>query len=95
MQQIRDSEIEQRVLHELHLRKDTDSKEICVFSLNGIVTLAGTVVEDRNSRAAEAAARRAIGVSTVINRIGVAAQIQTPPIPVIRLQTASQPRIGV
>ena len=81
---MRDSEIEQRVLRELRLAKDIDSHEICVVSVDGFVALAGTVTRDQNYRAAEAAARRAIGVTAVINKIRVRAQFETPRAPLVR-----------
>ena len=92
---MRDSEIEQRVLREVHLEQDIGSKEICVFCLNGIVALAGTVLTDRNYRAAEAAARRATGISAVVNKIRIETHVEAAPPPVVRIPAlAAQARTG-
>ena len=71
MQQRRDSEIEQRVLHELRVQPEIRSKELCVFCADGVATLSGTVNKHHDKRFAEVAAERARGVVTVINNINV------------------------
>jgi len=40
---MRDSEIEQWVLHELQLASEVAAKELCVLCTDGIATLKGTV----------------------------------------------------
>lgn len=67
----RDSEIEQWVLHELRSRPVLGSKEICVQSNEGVVTLSGSVHGDANKLAVEQAARRVRGIAGVVNDIKV------------------------
>lgn len=79
VQQKRDSEIEQWVLLELDLETDIGSKEICVFCLDGIATLTGTVQASKNALAAGRAAQRANGVLSVVNKITVAPGVPRMP----------------
>jgi len=65
---MRDSEIEQWVLHELRLTGNDGLREVCVFASNGVVVLKGTV-RGRAKLAAQIAARRANGVIAVINEL--------------------------
>ncbi len=67
----RDSEIEQCVLRELRLEKGLGSREICVFSCDGVVTLKGSVRTSSNKVAAQEATRRVADVVTVLNEITV------------------------
>jgi osmotically-inducible protein OsmY len=69
----------------VHLEQDIGSKEICVFCLNGIVALSGTVLTDGNYGAAEAAARRAIGISAVVNNIRIETHVEAAPPPAVRI----------
>ncbi len=68
---IRDSEIEQWVLHEIGLTAGGRLKEVCVLSLNGIVSLKGTVHSRADKIATHEAAARGKGVVGVINRLNV------------------------
>ena len=76
MQRIRDSEIEQWVLRELEFERGLSAKELCVFCVDGIATLSGTVKTDHEKRAAVRGAARAAGVQRVIDniKVNVAAQ---------------------
>ena len=73
MHQRPDSLIEQGVLRELGLEKHLGSREVCVLCSDGVVTLNGSVPGHMNELAAAAAARRAAGVESVVNRIRVQA----------------------
>lgn len=66
-----DSEIEQQVLRSLTLNATTSSREICIESQGGVVTLRGTVPTSRESSAILFATHRAPGVRGVISRIAV------------------------
>ena len=66
-----DSEIEQWVLRELGLEKDLGSREICVQSHDGVVTLHGTLPNHENKLAAQRAAYRVAGIADVVNDIMV------------------------
>jgi osmotically-inducible protein OsmY len=66
---MRDSEIEQWVLSEIRLRTDGRLKEVCVFSLNGVVNLKGTVPSRADKLATQEAVERAKGVIGVINQL--------------------------
>ena len=68
---MRDSEIEQWVLNEIRAATDGRLKELCVFSLEGVVSLKGTVSGRADSLAAQEAAARSKGVVTVINHLDV------------------------
>jgi hypothetical protein len=78
MQEIRDSEIEQWVLHELQPRTEVGSKEQCVFCVGGVATLSGTVGNHSNKLAAQAAAERVSGVLKVVNKIRVNETMRLP-----------------
>jgi|SRR2546429_7009009 len=67
----RDSEVEQQVLRSLQLDSAISSREICVESRDGLVTLSGTVPSYHESSAIYFATRRAPGVCDVINLINV------------------------
>ena len=66
---MRDSEIEQWVLRHLGLLELADSREVCVVSHEGVVTLYGTVAGETAKRAMRRAARVAKGVIAVINNL--------------------------
>lgn len=66
---MRDSEIEQCVLRHLGLLELADSREVCVVSCEGIVTLYGTVGGKASKLAMHRAARAAKGVIAVINNL--------------------------
>lgn len=66
-----DSEIEQWVLRELSLREQLCSREVCVFARDGVVRLRGSAKSYRDKQAAEEAARRATGVTGVLNEMRV------------------------
>ena len=68
---MRDSEIEQWVLSEIGLTAGGHLKEVCVLSLNGVVSLEGTVHSRADKLAAHEAAARAKGVVGVTNRLNV------------------------
>ena len=67
----KDSEIEQQVLRSLQLDSTISTREICIESHRGVVTLSGTVPSYRESRAIYAATSRAPGVCHAVNRIKV------------------------
>jgi hypothetical protein len=64
-----DSEIEQWVLRELRFAGSIESRELCVSSTRGIVTLGGTVPNRISRAAAKHAALRARGVRSVVNNL--------------------------
>src|SRR5689334_2539093 len=64
-----DSEIEQWVLRELRFAGNIKSRELCVSSHQGIVTLGGTVPSRISEVAAKRAALRARGVKNVVNHL--------------------------
>jgi len=66
-----DSEIEQQVLRSLALDSAISSREICIESQRGVVTLSGTVPSYRESSTIYSATSRAPGVCGVVNRIEV------------------------
>jgi BON domain-containing protein len=68
---MRDSEIEQRVLNQIKPTAGGRLREVCVFSLNGVVNLKGTVPSRADRFAAQKAAARAKGVARVINQLCV------------------------
>jgi hypothetical protein len=68
---MRDSEIEQWVINEIRLMTGSRLKELCVFSLNGVVNLKGTVQSRADKLAAQKAAERAQGVVGVINQLNL------------------------
>jgi len=67
---MRDSEIEQWVLNEIGLTAGR-LKEVCVLSLNGVVSLKGSVQSRVEKLGAHEAAARAKGVVGVINHLNV------------------------
>jgi|SRR5215472_4488486 len=75
---MRDSEIEQWVLHELQLASEVAAKELCVLCTDGIATLNGTVNNHQEKRAAQKACERAVGVRGVINNINVSESTNRP-----------------
>jgi hypothetical protein len=66
-----DSEIEQWVLRELSSSDRLCSREVCVFSYDGVVRLRGTAQNYRDKLAIALAARRAPGVVGVVNEMRV------------------------
>ena len=66
---MRDSEIEQWVLRHLGLLELADSREVCVVSHEGTVTLYGTVAGKTSKQEMHKAARVAKGVVAVINNL--------------------------
>ncbi len=66
---MRDSEIEQWVLRHLRLLELPDSREVCILSRKGIVTLNGTVANQMSKLAMHGAARNVRGVIAVINNL--------------------------
>ncbi len=67
----RDSEVEQHVLRSFKLDSAITSREICVESDCGLVTLNGTVTSYRESSAIYSATGRTPGVCGVVNKIEV------------------------
>ena len=65
-----DSEIEQWVLRELSL-SEIRSREVCVFSRDGVITLRGSAQTHQDKLAVEEAARRATSVVGVVNEMRV------------------------
>ena len=68
---MRDSEIEQWVLIEIKLSTNDRLKEVCVFSVSGVVSLKGTVWNRADRLAAQKAAGRAKGVVAIVNYLNV------------------------
>ena len=68
---MRDSEIEQRVLNEISLTNGGRVREVCVFSLHGVVNLQGAVSSRAEKLTVQAAAERAHGVVGVINQLNM------------------------
>jgi hypothetical protein len=68
---MRDSEIEQWVINEIRLMTGSRLRELCVFSLNGVVNLQGTVQSRADKLAAREAAERGKGVVGVINQLNM------------------------
>ena len=66
-----DTEIEQQVLRSLELDSAISSREICIESQCGVVTLSGTVPSYRESSTIYSATSRAPGVCRVVNSIEV------------------------
>src|SRR3954462_7352342 len=66
-----DSELEQRVLHELRLQPDLESREICVLCHDGLVTLRGTVSRPSNRLAAARAVHRLRDITGLTNLLKV------------------------
>jgi BON domain len=66
---MRDSEIEQWVLRHLGLLELADSREVCIVSHEGIVTLYGTVANQASKLAMHRAAHDARGVIAVISNL--------------------------
>ena len=68
---MRDSEIEQWVLREISLTAGGRLKEVCVLSLDGVVTIRGSVPRRMDRRAVHQAVERARGAVAVINLLSV------------------------
>src|ERR1041385_2037089 len=68
---MRDSEIEQWVLNEIKLMTGGRLQEICVWSLDGVVSLSGTVPSRADKLAIQKAAARGNSVVGVINRLNL------------------------
>lgn len=68
---MRDSEIEQWVLRELGRQRNGNSKEICIYAVDGIVTLTGSVRTRYERSIVQKAALRAEAVVAVINQVKV------------------------
>jgi hypothetical protein len=66
----RDSEVEQWVLRELSL-SEIRSREVSVFSRDGVITLRGSAQTYQDKLAIEEATRRATGVVGVVNEMRV------------------------
>ena len=66
----RDSEVEQWVLRELS-RSEIRSREISVYSRDGVITLRGSVKTYQDKLAVAEAARRATGVVGVFNEMRI------------------------
>ena len=67
-----DSEVEQQVLRSLRLDSAISSREICLQSHRGVVTLSGTVPSHGESSAIYYATLRAPGVCGVVNGLTLA-----------------------
>ena len=76
---MRDSEIEQRVVNEIRLMTYGRVKELCVLSVNGVVTLRGSVASPNQKHAADVAASRAKGVIAVISHLQAGRRISRKP----------------
>jgi BON domain-containing protein len=68
---MRDSEIEQWVLRELGQHRNGNSKEICVYVTDGIVTLKGSVRTRYEKSTVQKTALRADAVIAVVNHLKV------------------------
>jgi hypothetical protein len=77
MSKLPDSEIEQWVLREIGLTA-RESREICVYSHNGVVTLQGTVKSFDQKMALNRAAQIAKGVICVIDDVRVKMFAESP-----------------
>jgi hypothetical protein len=66
-----DSEVEQQVLRSIELDSAISSREICIESQDGVVTLSGTVTSYRESSIIYSATSRAPGVCGVVDKIEV------------------------
>jgi osmotically-inducible protein OsmY len=75
----RDSEVEQQVLRSLRLDSAISSREICLHSHCGVVTLSGTVPSYREWSAIYYASLRSIGVCGVVNSIQVSGDRRRTP----------------
>ena len=90
---MRDSEIEQWVLNEIGSMSEGVSRELCVLSINGLVSLRGTVRSRNQKLSAEMAASRAKGVSAVISHLQVAPRISRKPRTILKTQVTPSPAI--
>jgi hypothetical protein len=68
---MRDSEIEQFVLNEIRLKMNGRLKELSVLSMNGVVSLKGTVLSRSDKAAAKAAAEAVKGVVGIVNQLNL------------------------
>jgi|GEM_PF-2309917 hypothetical protein len=84
-----DSEIEQWVVRELRFAGNIESRELCVSSQQGIVTLGGTVPSRISKVAAKRAALRARGVKNVVNNL------RSVPSSRLRVTERVMPRAGL
>jgi hypothetical protein len=86
---MRDSEIEQSVLRQLESLDLAGSREVCIFSQKGIVTLSGSI--NRASRlSVQRAARQAPGVVKIINKLTLKPPQHLPTYLPARLHQASR-----
>jgi hypothetical protein len=77
----RDSEVEQQVLRSIRLDSAISSREICLQSHCGVVTLSGTVPSHGECLAIYYATLRAPGVCGVVNTIDVSGDRHRTPEP--------------
>src|SRR5258706_2199329 len=71
-----DSEIEQQVRRSIEMDSAISSREICIESQDGVVTLSGTVSSYRERSTIFSATSRAPGVCAVVDKIEVVDQIE-------------------
>ena len=84
----RDSEIEQQVLRSFTLGLAMTSREICVESNDGVITLSGTANNGRDRSVIYSAACLASGVRRVVNNIEIKkTETRFPLKPLSRLRT--------
>ena len=79
MKIMRDSEIEQSVLRGIQLLELVDGRQMCVVSREGVVTLDGTVQNQRSKLAIHTAARDANGVIALINNLQLSSSEASAP----------------
>jgi len=84
-----DSEIEQWVLRELRFAASIESRELCVSSKLGTVTLGGTVPNRTSRVAAKRAALRARGVRSVVNNLRARSSGRSPDSRQVMTKTAA------
>src|SRR5687767_7241453 len=87
----RDSEIEQQVLKSLRRDSAISSREICLHSHCGVVTLSGTVPSYREWSAIYVASLRSLGVCWVVNKIEVSGDRHRTREPSLSDTRSSQP----
>jgi len=71
-----DSEIEQQVRRSIELDSAISSREICIESHDGVITLSGTVSSYRERSTIFSATSRAPGVCAVVDKIEVIDKIE-------------------
>jgi len=91
---MRDSEIEQWVLNEIRSMTDGRLRELSVLSINGVVSLRGTVRSRNQKHAAEVAAIRAKGVSAVISHLQVVPRISRRSPAIVKTQVTPSPAMA-